>query len=186
MTRARVKRLSDVMMLLGSRQPPQPQRRGRWRLAGLVAGAGLGRFVDPVRGRQHRQRVAAVLRRGTRRLKRRTRAAALQTLGHAKGGLHRLLPAPPGELLDDAGLAHKVESVLFRNPHVPKGQISVNAERGAVFLRGQVESPKLIDDLVASVRKIHGVSDVVCLLHLPGTEAPHAGPGRVSPDGASK
>lgn len=186
MTRATVKRLSNMMMLLGSRQQPKPQRRGRWLLAGLVAGAGLARFVDPVRGRQRRQRVAAVLRRGTRRLTRKTRATTLQTLGHAKGGLHRLLPARAAEPLDDAGLAHKVESVLFRDPHVPKGQISVNAERGSVFLRGQVESPELIDDLLASVRKIRGVSDVVNLLHLPGTEAPHAGPGRVSPDGASE
>lgn len=66
--------------------------------------------------------------------------------------------------------------VPFRDPHVPKGQISINAERGAVFLRGQVEGPELIDDLAASVRKIHGVSEVVDLLHLPGTEAPHASP----------
>ncbi len=157
-------------------QHPQPQRlQGRWLLAGLAAGATLSRLLDPARGRQRRERAAGVIRHGMRRLTRTVRAVALQTLGHAKGGLHRLVPAAPSEPLDDAGLAHKVESVLFRDPHVPKGQISINAERGAVFLRGQVESPELIDDLIASVRKIHGVSDVVNLLHLPGTEAPHAG-----------
>lgn len=143
-------------------------------LAGLAAGAGVAHLLDPAHGRQRRERVAGVLRHSRRRLARSVRATALQTVGRARGGLHRLLPAPPSEPLDDAGLAHKVESILFRDPHVPKGQISINAERGAVFLRGQVESSELIDELAASVRKIHGVSDVVNLLHLPGTEAPHA------------
>lgn len=111
-----------------------------------------------------------------RRLARRSRVTALRSLGRTKGMLHELRPPQPSEPLDDAGLAHKVESVLFRDPHVPKSEISVNAERGAVFLRGQVESAELIDDLTESVRKIPGVSEVVNLLHLPGTPAPHADP----------
>jgi osmotically-inducible protein OsmY len=93
-----------------------------------------------------------------------------------KGVLHELRPAQPAEPLDDVGLAHKVESVLFRDPHVPKAKISINAEHGAVFLRGQIESADLIDDLVESVRKIPGVREVVSLLHPPGTEAPHPEP----------
>ncbi len=112
------------------------------------------------------------------RLARQSRAAALQTLGRTRGARYRLLPPQPREPLDDAGLAHKVESVLFRDRHVPKGEISINAELGAVFLRGQVESAELIDDLVESVRKIHGVDEVVNLLHLPGTPAPHPSAGR--------
>ena len=94
-------------------------------------------------------------------------------IGHAKGALHRLRPPPAGEPLDDAGLAHKVESVLFRDPRVPKGEISINAEGGTVFLRGQLESAELIDDVGKAVRKIRDVEKVVNLLHLPGTEAPH-------------
>jgi osmotically-inducible protein OsmY len=90
-----------------------------------------------------------------------------------------LQPQQVREPLDDAGLAHKVESVLFRDTHVPKGEISINAERGTVFLRGQVESPELIDELTKSVRKIVGVSEVVNLLHLPGTPAPHPGAARL-------
>lgn len=103
------------------------------------------------------------------------RVTGLRLRGRTKGVLHQLCP-PASEPLDDAGLAHKVESVLFRDPHAPKGQININAERGTIFLRGQVESPELIDDLTESVRKIPGVSEVVSLLHLPGTEAPHAEP----------
>jgi hypothetical protein len=151
------------------------RRPVRWLLAGLGFGGALSYLLDPARGRQRRDRAAGALRHGRRRLKRSVRATALQTAGRARGVLHRLLPAPSTEPLDDAGLAHKVESVLFRDPHVPKGQISINAEDGAVFLRGQVESAELIDDLVASVRMVQGVTEVVSLLHLPGTEAPHPG-----------
>jgi osmotically-inducible protein OsmY len=104
-----------------------------------------------------------------------TRATALQAVGRSKGKLYRLNP-PAETLLDDAGLAHKVESVLFRNPNVPKGKISVNAESGTVYLRGQLENADLIDAVVESARAIPGVGEVVSLLHLPGTEAPHPPP----------
>lgn len=48
-------------------------------------------------------------------------------------------------------LAHKVESVVFRDPKFPKGQISINAEEGEVFLRGQVDRRELIHDLEEAV-----------------------------------
>jgi osmotically-inducible protein OsmY len=76
------------------------------------------------------------------------------------------------EPLDDAGLAHKVESVLFRDPHVPTGQINVNAEQGVVFLRGQVAAPELVETLEQTVRRISGVERVENLLHLAGEPAP--------------
>jgi hypothetical protein len=73
---------------------------------------------------------------------------------------------------DDVTLARQVESELFRDEHVPKGQINVNAENGKIYLRGQVEQPELIRDLEERARSVHGVSDVENLLHLPGSEAP--------------
>ena len=153
------------------------RQRVRWLLAGMASGAGLAYLFEPEHGRSHRQvareRAGAAVRHSTRRVRRAARATGLQTLGRARGLLHRLHPPPPSEPLDDVGLAHKVESVLFRDRHVPKGKISINAEDGTVFLRGQVESSELIDDLTESVRRIAGVHDVVSLLHLPGTEAPH-------------
>jgi osmotically-inducible protein OsmY len=88
-----------------------------------------------------------------------------------RGLVHRLRRSPAREL-DDVTLAHKVESVVFRDARRPKGQISINAEQGAVFLRGQVESPELIDDLEQAVRAVAGVRSVENLLHLPGTPAP--------------
>lgn len=153
------------------------QRQGRSFLTGVSAGATLAYLLDPERGRHRRhlvrERSAGTIRHGARRLGHGSRVAALQTIGHAKGALHRLWPPPAGEPLDDAGLAHKVESVVFRDPRVPKGEISINAESGTVFLRGQLESAELIDDVGKAVRKIRDVEKVVNLLHLPGTEAPH-------------
>jgi hypothetical protein len=155
---------------------------GRWRppgrsfLIGASVGAALAHLFDPEHGRRRRrffrERSMGAVRHARRRVARAGRATALQILGHAKGALHNLRP-PKVEPLDDVGLAHKVETVLFRDPRVPKGQISINAESGAVFLRGQLESAELIDYTVSAVRKIPGVREVVNLLHLPGTEAPH-------------
>jgi osmotically-inducible protein OsmY len=75
---------------------------------------------------------------------------------------------------DDVTLAHKVETELFRDDDVPKGQININAENGKVFLRGEVDKPELIDDLEKRTRSIHGVQDVENLLHTPGAQAPAA------------
>jgi osmotically-inducible protein OsmY len=55
---------------------------------------------------------------------------------------------------------------------VPKGQINVNAERGVVVLRGQVERPELLEALEARVRNVKGVRAVENLLHLPGSPPP--------------
>jgi osmotically-inducible protein OsmY len=69
-------------------------------------------------------------------------------------------------------LARKVESEIFRDADVSKGQINVNAEEGKVVLRGEVESPQLIEGLVSKARKVQGVQDVENLLHTPGQAAP--------------
>jgi osmotically-inducible protein OsmY len=75
-------------------------------------------------------------------------------------------------LLDDATLAHKVETELFRDPDVPKGKININAEDGVVVLRGQVPHPEDIDKIEQKVRHIPGVHGVENLLHLPHTPPP--------------
>ncbi len=160
-----------------------PELAKRWNVRSLVigaaAGAALAYLLDPERGRKRRHlirdRTAAAARRGTRRITRTTHVTAARARGRTKGIVHRLQPHRV-EALDDVTLAHKVESVLFRDPAVPKERISVNAEDGTVFLRGQIDRPELIHDLEEAVRKIAGVRDVENLLHLPGEPAPsHAG-----------
>jgi osmotically-inducible protein OsmY len=74
-------------------------------------------------------------------------------------------------VLDDATLSDKVRSILFRDDAVPKGRINVNAERGWIYLRGELDSPELIQWLGTSARRIAGVRGVRNLLHTPGTPA---------------
>jgi osmotically-inducible protein OsmY len=73
---------------------------------------------------------------------------------------------------DDVTLARKVETEIFRPEDAPKGSVNVNVEGGIVYLRGEVERPELIDDLVEKARNVQGVREVENLLHLPGTPAP--------------
>jgi len=147
-------------------------------LAGGIVGGLAAYLFDPDRGRQRRRsardRTSAAIRRSVRRAGRRAWLTAMAGRGRTRGLVHRLAPPVPPEL-DDVELAHKVESILFRNDDVPKGQLSINAEGGVVFLRGQVDRPDLVEALEERVRKIPGVSNVENLLHLPGTPAPASG-----------
>jgi osmotically-inducible protein OsmY len=81
---------------------------------------------------------------------------------------------PPPRDYDDATLAQKVMTELFRDPHVPKGAINVNAENGVVLLRGEIEEPATIVEVVARTRRIRGVADVENLMHLPGESVPRS------------
>jgi hypothetical protein len=142
--------------------------------ASAAVGAGLAWFLDPVSGKRRRHttrdRGLSLLRRGAHRGRRAARHASADAIGSGRRRRGRL-PHAEAEL-DDATLAHKVESILFRDRDVPKGQINVNAERGVVFLRGQVDEPELVQTLEARVRKVKGVRAVENLLHPPGSPPP--------------
>jgi BON domain len=138
-------------------------------------GALITYFFDPENGRRRRalarDRIPALFRHGTERLERTGRGAAAEAYGvkqkvkHAVKGEEK--PQP-----DDVTLARKVETEIFRDADVPKGQINVNAENGVVVLRGEVEQTELIKDLEKRTRKVQGVKEVENLLHTPGTPAP--------------
>jgi BON domain len=72
---------------------------------------------------------------------------------------------------DDVTLARKVETEIFREADVPKGQINVNAENGVIVLRGEVGKPELISDLEEKTRNVQGVREVENLLSAPKTPA---------------
>jgi osmotically-inducible protein OsmY len=82
--------------------------------------------------------------------------------------------APKLREYDDATLAQKVMTELFRDPHVPKGAINVNSENGVVLIRGEVEEPEMIVEIVSRARRIRGVADVENLMHLPGDSIPRS------------
>ena len=80
--------------------------------------------------------------------------------------------APVADRLNDPALARKVESEVFRDADIPKGNINVNVENGVVYLRGEVPDQAMMDDLVARARQVDGVQGVENLLHLPSEAAP--------------
>jgi osmotically-inducible protein OsmY len=104
-----------------------------------------------------------------RRAGRGTRIAGAYTVGWSRRVRH-LREAPKD--YNDATLAQKVQTEIFRAVDSPKGTVDVNVANGVVQLRGEVERPELIDDLARRVRNIQGVRNVESFLHLPHTPAP--------------
>jgi len=137
-------------------------------------GAALVYFFDPQNGRRRRaqakDRIPAFFRGKARHAERLGRTAQSQAYGVTQKVKHRKEEDKPQP--DDATLAHKVETEIFRDAEVPKGQININAENGVVVLRGEVEQSELIRDLEQKTRKVQGVREVENLLHTPGTPTP--------------
>ena len=78
---------------------------------------------------------------------------------------------PADERLNDPALARKVESEVFRDDSLPKEKISVNAEYGVIYFRGEVPSQEVMEELTTRARGVDGVRAVENLTHLPGEPA---------------
>lgn len=143
-------------------------------LAGAAVGAAATYFLDPQGGarRRHETRDKAV---SAVKSTASEAATATRHAAHvAQGAAASATPSKPTEVTgSDVALARKVESEIFRAADAPKGAVSVNAENGVVFLRGEVAQP-WIERLGADAERVEGVVAVRNLLHLPGTEAPVA------------
>jgi osmotically-inducible protein OsmY len=118
---------------------------------GAAAGAAAMHFLDPANGRRRRN----------------------QAKGAVATAVSRAKSSPD---LDDVGLARKVETVIFRDPDAPKGQVSIDVQAGVVYLRGTVADESWITRLADDANKVDGVKGVKNLLHQPGTPAPAAEP----------
>jgi BON domain len=146
-----------------------------WAIGGLIAGALLAWYFDPDRGsrRRHitRDRLISTFRRTGNGIGRFSHKLGSDAYGWGQKAMH------PGISQDqpanDAALARKVESEIFRSRDVPKGRINVNAQEGVVVLRGELNRPEEIRELVAAAGRIPGVRAVENLLHTPGTRAPN-------------
>jgi osmotically-inducible protein OsmY len=143
------------------------------RLLGLAAiAAAVTYFFNPQEGARRRaearDRIAGFFRSRVREGEQLKQSASAQAEGLAEKAKELGQKPQP----DDVTLTQKVESEIFRDVDVAKGQINVNAENGKIYLRGEVEKPELIEDLEQRARKVQGVQDVENLLHLPGAEAP--------------
>jgi osmotically-inducible protein OsmY len=71
-----------------------------------------------------------------------------------------------GTAPNDATLAQRVASQVFRDGTIPKGKINLNAENGVVVVRGVIERPEQIDVVTEAIRNVSGVQHVQNLLHV--------------------
>jgi osmotically-inducible protein OsmY len=136
--------------------------------------AALTWFFAPQNGARRRNmtrdRVLALFRQGGRKAERAGRTVAAEAYGLKQKATHLKEEDKPQP--DDATLARKVETEIFRDADVPKGKININAEDGVVFLRGEIDDVDLIGELEKAARKVQGVRQVENLLHAPSASAP--------------
>ncbi len=140
-----------------------------------VASSALTMLCDPRQGRRRRamwrDQATARMRRLGRMVGQRWRGAAADAYGMSHKVVH-LVPRET-DIPDDETLRQRVESQLFRDRHIPKGNLNISAEHGTLILRGELESPADIARLEDRVRHIPGVRNVQNLLHPHGTPAPN-------------
>jgi osmotically-inducible protein OsmY len=151
------------------------RRRVGIQVTALVGAVGVGMLVEYfVLDRQHAARRRHTVRDRTVSMARRRARASVRRAkyleGVAEGVAYKAAHTLPGvggrgEPLDDVALAQKVESTAFRRAHVPKDRVSVNAENGVVFLRGELDDEKQIETLVRVAATVDGVRQVRNMLH---------------------
>lgn len=151
----------------------QPRKRHTGRiLIATAAGATAAYFLDPQNGKRRRHVardwLAARFRKAGRTAGRAGRGIGARSFGAWQSFRHQGESQPE----NDATLAHKVESEVFRGLDVPSGHININAEEGVVVLRGMVEQPDQIVEIERRVREVHGVRGVENLLHVNGSPTP--------------
>jgi osmotically-inducible protein OsmY len=137
----------------------------------LGLGALIAYFFDPQNGNRRRalarERIPALFQRSSERVEKAAQTVTSEAKATKAKVTHRKEAEKPQP--DDVTLARKVETEIFRDAEVPKGQINVNAENGKVVLRGEVEEPAMIKDLEKRTKKVQGVTEVENLLHTPGS-----------------
>lgn len=150
--------------------------RAFWICAASSFGGGmLMFFLDPTSGRRRRHmardRTFARWRRMGRGVRGMWRGAAAESYGMT----HRIVHLVPKstDVADDETLRQRVESQLFRDRHIPKGELNISCEHGLVILRGELDTAMEITYLETRVQRVPGVRGVHSLLHTHGTPAPN-------------
>jgi osmotically-inducible protein OsmY len=141
---------------------------------GAAAGAAAAHFLDRESGARRRNTLRDQALAKARKGKRDAFRQADYVAGKAKGAAVGAVPSVPGksEEPDDVTLAHKVETEIFRDADAPKGDVSIDVQKGVVNLRGTVADEQWIARLAEQAEQVDGVKGVNNLLHRPGTPAP--------------
>ena len=138
---------------------------------GAATGAAAARLLTPTIGRRAASAASsAASAAGTQ---------AHHTANTVKGVAHAVTPHRHEEM-DDATLADRVRSEIFRDAHAPKGGVSVDVQAGVAYLRGEVPDEQWVERFGKDARKVTGIDSVKNLLHTPGTPTPTAEPRAVA------
>lgn len=73
-------------------------------------------------------------------------------------------PEPPD---NERYLTHKIETEVFRNPDIPKGDINIEAVNGVVTVRGTVRDRRVMQKVLREVENVDGVREVVNYMKTP-------------------
>jgi len=146
-----------------------PMKLIRTFVGGVIVGSVAEFLLDPARGRSRRSQVVQRARGLLRRLRRRTERQVSMATSQATGLFERSrhLTVEDREPTDEK-LRDRVQSELFREPDIPKGDVNVNVENGAVVLRGHVDSDAMKSRLGIKARSIQGVDRVENLINVAG------------------
>jgi osmotically-inducible protein OsmY len=161
-----------------SRQQRRPGKvwfQARSLILAAMAGATFAYFSDPVKGHSRRtvlsDQARSVFHRRLRRLERQARYLACKARGKVEESLH--VHVPDNSDPDDVTLRDRIESELFRDRAVPKGDLNINVAQGVVELRGQVDHASDVDEIQDKVGHIEGVTIIHNYLHVAGVPAPN-------------
>jgi osmotically-inducible protein OsmY len=142
---------------------------------GAATGAAAAHFLDPDSGRkrrnQARQQATATASTAASAVSSQAHSAA----GTVKGAASAVTPTRH-EQMDDATLADRVRSEIFRPADAPKGSVSVDVQAGVATLRGEVREEQWIDRLGDEAGHVSGIQGVQNLLHTPEEPTPPAEP----------
>lgn len=142
-------------------------------LIAAAIGAGFY-FFDPVSGSRRRNtamdKLSSSLGSGSRFTGNTFTSVANQAQGMVRETVSR---QPDNPAPDDNTLRDRVESELFRDPAIPKGDLNVFVVSGIVDLRGELPSQDMIDTVVQRAQNVEHVRGVRSYLHLPNTPAPN-------------
>lgn len=146
-----------------------------WAIASSAGSMLLAYMFDPQLGRRRRNMLRD---RSTSRSRKALRAIASvwrKSTADAYGMSHKIVHLVPRttDIVDDETLCQRVESQLFRDRHIAKGNLNISAEHGTLILRGEVHTPDEITRVEDRVRQVPGVGNIQNLLHVEGTPAPN-------------
>jgi uncharacterized membrane protein len=125
---------------------------------GLLLGAGLMYFLDPVRGRKRRARIREQLSHAER-VERQLVGKAKRDAQHRLHGLAERMRHSPSPDAPDAVIEGRVRSALGRTISHP-GAIEVDVHGGCVVLRGPVFAHEA-DAVLRCVRSVPGAREVI-------------------------